>query len=373
MRPKRTIQLPASAVRNESKRKVNVFPANNIHEEDFVLDYKNLEGDISVAFCPQEENRNPVFVITSGCKLFIYNWGYTKPIAVFGYMLPEEVLRCCTWVNGSNPHCSCIVAGGQLGRVYIIRANDESMLTVFAHNGEIRDMTALPEKVGAFVTASADRTMKLISARTGRCLRVFEPLLQSFDEIMSAELSLRTGWVIFGGSSKSVNFMWNWGEECGISVEERRKPPVVSNPCVLISDLHKDAIKRIRWFGNLIVSLSMDGVLQVWLPEIIEIDHSLKYYVINPRPICCMNDSFMDNVTFTHFTVHAGKSVLAAANTQKIISIWTLKIVKGKKLPQLLWTRTVEKEVMSLEFDTCGNFLIAGMKPSSFIGWRLSF
>ncbi|OUC46139.1 WD domain, G-beta repeat protein [Trichinella nativa] len=351
--------------------------------EEFRLDFRHLPAPLKVSFCPLARDREPLLLVISGPRFLVYKWNNRSARLAMEISCQDDKLTCGVWVIGTSPHCSTIVVGGKLGNLYMLRVDDKpsNLFHVRAHDNEICGLVELPEKVGAFLSASFDGSLKMFSARTGRCIRIFQPLLEVFEGITCTDLNLRQLWIAFGGELHSVNFVYAQFVDDEIPDSgtgtislwpcERIRPPTYVGPYVSIKDMHQCKVKWIRWIGKFMASLSVDGRLQLWLPDVVHADPTSRSFVIDPKPIFHTNHIF-SRYRFSHFAVNARKMLLAASSLTNEIRIWSLYGLMDDGRFKLVWRKQMDKEITDIQLNSWGDYLVVCTKPMSFIGWKIT-
>ena len=152
-----------------------------------------------------------------------------------------------------------LVLGGESGLIKVIDVGNGKIVQILrGHTGTVTCLKTFDEYV---ISGSTDSSARLWDVRTGECISVMASILGHKDAILSVDLHYTKKKIITAGIDCTIK---EWDIEKHLKANKMKKVEttdiIQSKPKYNYKEIHKSPITKIKYYGDLIVSLGNKSV-----------------------------------------------------------------------------------------------------------------
>ncbi|CAH8358361.1 unnamed protein product [Eruca vesicaria subsp. sativa] len=244
----------------------------------------------------------------------------------------------CAYNVKGNPY---VVAGGEKGIIRVINVTVKVVhKTLVGHGNSVNEIRTHPTKPQLVLSASKDESVRLWNVETGICVLIFAGTEGHRNEVISVDFHPHDQHrFISGGMDTTVKIwsmkdFWKYVDKSFTWKDDPSKfrTIFVEFP-VYTTSVHTSYVDCNRWFGDFILSKSVENEILLWEPEIKEnsreegtSDVLIRY----PIPNC--------NHWFIKFSCDLSLNYLSIGNQKGKIYVWDLQSCP----PVLVITRSIK-------------------------------
>ncbi|CAG7822860.1 unnamed protein product [Allacma fusca] len=191
------------------------------------------------------------------------------------YSDSDDTFYCCAW--SSNPKGEPILAAaGERGCIRLLSpGTGECFNSLRGHPNSINDMLFHPRKPELVLTASKDHSLRLWNTVTSVLVAIFGGVDGHRDEILTLDFNIDGTRIVSGGMDHAIK-IWNLNKpEILLAIEKSTRfipkrhskafPTVTQHvPDFTTRNIHGNYVDCVRWFGNFIISKSVQNQIQIW-------------------------------------------------------------------------------------------------------------
>ncbi|VVA98962.1 unnamed protein product [Arabis nemorensis] len=301
-----------------------------------------------------------VFVTAGGNRITLYNCLEDGAISALQSYSDEDNLESfytVSWACGVNGK-PFVAAGGVKGIIRVIDVDNEMIhKSLVGHGDSVNEIRTQPLKPQLVITASKDESVRLWNIETGICILIFAGAGGHRYEVLSvdfhpsdiyrfASCGMDTTIKIW-----SMKEFWTYVEKSFTWTDDPSKFPTkfVQFP-VFTASVHTNYVDCNRWFGDFILSKSVDNEILLWEPQLKEnspgegtSDVLQKY----PIPMC--------DIWFIKFSCDLHFNAVAIGNQEGKIYVWDLKSCPPVLITKLSHTQSksvIRQTAMSVDGST---------------------
>ena len=301
--------------------------------------------------------------------------------------LEEDYFACCWCASAipGNEGAMLAVAGGYKGVVRVIDCTKEGVyVNLRGHGGGVNDVKAHPTSPHLLLTASKDESCRLWNMDSKVCIAVFAGALGHRNEVLSVDFKAgldpydakEPADVVFvSGAMDNQIKVWStdgydglikqsdgWREDAG------KKFPTahVQTPSFSSHKVHGNYVDCVRWFGNLILSKSVEHLITLFQPEEaagIRVNGS-EFRKVQDYPLkkC--------DIWFMRFSLDPNMTHMCAGNTAGEVFVWRMH-ARNTAASATLVHKQCKKAVRQTAMSADGKTVIAACDGGSVWRWDL--
>ncbi|CAN6884885.1 unnamed protein product [Brassica oleracea] len=382
----RLVSLDKSSVREREKRfgmsKIalgneslvgSLTPSN---KKSYKLTNRIQEGRIplySVVFNSIDARFFNCFVSAGGNGINLYNCledGGISSLHSYTDEDNEESFYTVSWACGveGNPF---VAAGGVKGIIRVLNVKEKMVhKTLVGHGDSVNEIKTHHMKPQLVLSASKDESVRLWNVETGICILIFAGTSGHRYEVVSVDFHPhdKHRFVSCGMDTTikiwSMKEFWTYVDKSFTWKDDPSKFPTkfVQFP-VFTTSVHTNYVDCNRWFGDFILSKSVENEILLWEPQLKDnspgegtSDVLLRY----PIPNC--------NLWFIKFSCDLSLNYLSIGNQKGKIYVWDLK-----SCPPVLVTvlsHSLSKSVIrQTAMSTNGNTILAASEDGTIWRW----
>ncbi|KFK39391.1 fertilization-independent endosperm protein [Arabis alpina] len=314
-----------------------------------------------------------VFAVAGGNRITLYNCledGAISALQSYSDEDKDESFYTVSWacsVNG-DPF---VAAGGLKGIIRVIDVNNEMIhKSLVGHGDSVNEIRTQPLKPQLVITASKDESVRLWNVETGICILIFAGAGGHRYEVLSVDFHPSDIYRFTScGMDTTIKIwsmkeFWTYVEKSFTWTDDPSKFPTkfVQFP-VFTASVHTNYVDCNRWFGDFILSKSVDNEILLWEPQLKEnspgegTSDVLQRY---PIPLC--------DIWFIKFSCDLHFNALAIGNQEGKIYVWDLKSCPPVLITKLSHHQSkyvIRQTAMSVD----GSTILAGCEDGTIWRW----
>ncbi|CAH8339982.1 unnamed protein product [Eruca vesicaria subsp. sativa] len=279
----------------------------------------------------------------------------------------KESFYTVSWACGvkENPF---VVAGGVKGIIRVINVKDETVhvndetvhKSLVGHEGSVNEIKTHPMKPQLVLSASKDESVRLWNVETGICILIFAGTGGHRNEVISVELPFSVSLYDFSITLWLPSEFWTYVEDSFTSC---------TIPCKYFSvftasSVHTNYVDCNRWFGDFILSKSVENEILLWEPILKDNpgEGTSVVLVRYPIPNC--------NLWFIKFSCDLFLNYLTIGNDQKAI-VYTILLEFCEKFVKQSWLSHDQSKsvIRQTAMSTDGNTILAASEDGTIWRW----
>jgi WD40 repeat protein len=289
----------------------------------------------------------------------------------------------------SMPQLLCV--GGTQRRISVFDTiRRERVMILNGHGGDILDLKACPNDQWLLASASADESIRLWNLTIGAPIAILAGTHGHRDLVISISWHPTGNRIASAGMDTTVK-VWDTGDGSLVrrAIADSRetatrlqttgelylKPTQVEVPLFSTSKVHLHCVDSVHFVGNLILSKSIDSVIELWSPVL-----TTPEVVTGTASVITPLDNDIVHLRsfrysggdkwFMRFAVDPSQKRLAVGNRLGKVFVWNIDgKSSGASHVLSLNGGTMSSIVRGLEFSPCGNVLVASMEDGSVHKW----
>ncbi|CAH8361978.1 unnamed protein product [Eruca vesicaria subsp. sativa] len=272
-----------------------------------------------------------VFVSACGNRINVYNCledGGIAPLQSYADEDKEESFYTVSWACGvkGNPF---VVAGGEKGIIRVIDVGNEKIhKSLVGHGNSVNEIRTNVTKPQLVLSASKDESVRLWNVETGICILIFAGTGGHRNKVMSVDFQPNDEHrFISCGMDKTIKIwsmkeFWTYVEDSFTWKDDdpSKFPTKFVQFPVHTASVHTNFVDCNRWFGDFILSKSVENEILLWEPIVKENspgEGTSEVILRYPIPNC--------NIWFIKFSCDFFLNYLSIGNQEGKIYVWDLK------------------------------------------------
>ena len=240
-------------------------------------------------------NHADVFATVGGKRASVYRLepdGNMRLLQAYEDENDDESYFACAWCSSRRSDAALLAVAGQTGVVRVIDATNERVFRdMRGHGNSVNDIRPHPFAPYLLLSASKDASCRLWNVDNGVCVCVFGGSGGHRNEALTVDFKLTDPRGIDGRPVQDIVFasgamdnqvkVWSTAgythlvarsETCGDEPDDAQRFPTahVQTPLFSSFRVHDNYVDCVRWFGDLLLSKSVDQAVTVWQPEYAE-------------------------------------------------------------------------------------------------------
>ena len=292
----------------------------------------------------------------------------------------KENFYSCAWSYDTDTGNPILAAGGVRGIVRVLSpASMTCVRNLVGHTNSINEVMFHPMNPDLLVSASEDHALRLWNVKTGHNIAKFGGVEGHRDQVLSVHFNMNGTKIVSSGMDNSLKIWHLDTKEIQATIElsntfdinktKRGFPTQWCHfPDFTTRDIHYNYVDCCRWFGDFILSKSVDNNIVCWKPGGLGNEKSnddKKTTVIQTLEVehC--------EIWFIRFSMDSGNKVLALGNTKGNIYIWDLMVSYTPSLlqPTILSHPKCTNPVRQISLSKDGAILIAVCNTATIWRW----
>ena len=351
-------------------------------------------------------NHADVFATVGGKRASVYRLepdGNMRLLQAYEDENDDESYFACAWCSSRRSDAALLAVAGQTGVVRVIDATRERVFRdMRGHGNSVNDILPHPFAPYLLLSASKDASCRLWNVDNGVCVCVFGGSGGHRNEALTVDFKLTDPRGIDGRPVQDIVFasgamdnhvkVWSTAgythlvarsETCGDEPDDAQRFPTahVQTPLFSSFRVHDNYVDCVRWFGDLLLSKSVDQAVTVWQPEYAEAtwDDGAKTF---PRRAvargkvgsefrvlqrCAVKHS---DIWFLRFGLDVASGTLACGNRTGHVHLWKIDVSPPALVAQL-GDRNCKTAVRQTEISPDGKTVLAACDGGTL--WRWDF
>jgi polycomb protein EED len=287
--------------------------------------------------------------------------------------------------TGKTPQLLCV--GGKLRRIYVFdTVRHKCIYTLHGHGEDIQDLKRCPTDEWILMSSSVDKSIRLWNLKTGDPVAILAGREGHKDGVVSVGWHASGNRIVSSGLDNAVKI---WGAGDGSLLNDaiaeshknadciRRgkpgwqlKPVKVDTPLFsTIEMLHIHYVDCVQFVGNLVLSKSVDSVIELWSPTLPPTDLSPPTTPVGDLVHLKTFQYEGGTSWFMRFATDPLHQRLAVGNVHGELYVWTIDA--KTRAPDRILTSTgrMTSTIRWVEFSPCGNTVVATMEDGSLYKW----
>jgi polycomb protein EED len=229
-----------------------------------------------------------------------------------------------------------IISAGFLGIIRVIDCGQlECVRHMTGHGSAVNELKISHYNSNLLLSSSKDYSMRLWNIKTCCCVAKFGGDSGHRDQVISADFHMLSNkYIISAGMDHSIK-IWsidkkNINNAIIESDNHKANDPFSIQcepfPCFTTRDVHNNYVDCVQWFGNFVLSKSLDNKIICWKPKQLESECRLA----NSKTNQINNEiSFIDAFTyedcemwFIKFSMDPKQNLLSVGNSKGVTYVW---------------------------------------------------
>ncbi|CAD7700744.1 unnamed protein product [Ostreobium quekettii] len=285
----------------------------------------------------------------------------------------EEEFYACKWSINESIGSPLLLLAGKKGVLRILDCKEEKLVeTMTAHGHCINDIAVFPSRPHLALTASKDESLRLWNIATKTCVLIVAGEGGHTAEVLAADCHLNGEQFLSCGMDNCVK-IWSlkaYEDAIQKSTSWSRKnqnfPTKYSYyPMFSSTWIHGNYVDCVRWYGDLILSKSVDNRIVLWKPEELPEngwETSCKFVILMEFHLQAAD------IWFIRFSLDFKYKVLACGNRAGKIYTWDMEAA-----PEQLQLKLVHKDCKSVVRQTAvsfdGSVIVASCEDGTIWRW----
>jgi polycomb protein EED len=257
----------------------------------------------------------------------------------------EEDFYVCTWTLAEADGTPLLAAAGKRGLVQVIDARHGTLhRSLVGHGGAVNDLKAHPREPALLLSCSRDRSLRLWNVQSGVLALILAGDGGHKNEIVTCDWHARERCTLVSGGFDHCVKLWRLDDAAYTAVKQALLPwdpgtPLgrfqtrfVREPVFTTHRVHTNFIDCVRFFGDAVLSKSVDGMIALWLPES---DPGRPGLVRSLAELPLPEAS----LTWIRFDLDLQRRILACGNVVGEVRVWDLHSHPPLLLAQLACKR----------------------------------
>lgn len=162
----------------------------------------------------------------------------------------------CNFENFCSANSFFLILGGESGIIKVLDLKECKLVTfVKGHTGAIHDIKVIKNYI---VSCSEDGTIRVWNLKTLECIVVCGGLAGHKDHVLSIDVSSDLSYILSSGTDCIIN---QWKLPSNLETEDII---FIHKPFTTFNNVHKCAITKVKYWGNLILSLSNNMITLIY-------------------------------------------------------------------------------------------------------------
>lgn len=268
--------------------------------------------------------------------------GDVKLVQAYVDASEDEAFFACAWCKASGVSDALLAIAGVSGIVRVINVTTEGVWKdIRGHGNSVNDVCAHPLAPHLLISASKDESVRLWNINAGVCVAVFAGAWGHRNEVLTLHFKTTdadpmNGDIVFAsGAMDNVIKVWSIaGYEDVVQKAETWTDGVaafptarIQTPCFSSFRVHKNYVDCVRWFGDLIMSKSVEQSVTLWHPEIPKPGPGETRPVKPGESFRKVADYAVKNadIWFVRFSINAAADTLLCGNRTGDLFAWKLR------------------------------------------------
>eukprot|EP00474_Spongospora_subterranea_P010737 CRZ11195.1 hypothetical protein [Spongospora subterranea] len=342
-----------------------------------------------ICFNDADPNLSHLFATVSGHHACIYRIpDQPNPLITLDQLYSDidtrEVFYTCVWMVDHISSAPFLVCAGLSGTIKILKCSERTAYkSLLGHVAAVNELRRMPVDPNILLSASKDRSIRLWNVHTGVCISVFGGEAGHLNEVLSIDFNLDCTRIVSCGMDHAVKIWFinqelqdlialsytnNVNNDLPPDNDDKRRAPFptkfVQFPVYSTDKVHSNYIDSVRFFGDLILSKSVEEKIVLWEPiyQRHTVNQACTISVIKEFPF---PDS---NIWYVRFALDPSMRFMAIGNLSGKLFCWEVDALDdpGRILSNVKSSCTIR----CVTFNYNSSFLLASAEDGSVWVWR---
>lgn len=285
-------------------------------------------------------------------------------------------------VNDEGLAAQLLCLAGKQRRIHVIDTSTlEKTMTLLGHGEDIMDLKVNPLNEWLLASASTDESIRLWNLKDGTPVAILSGRCGHRDAVISISWH-QSGYRIASAGMDTLIKIWDVStvvqgaiseidsfDEARHLVERVAKHPVLLEvPIFSTNKLHVHCIDCIQFLGDMLLSKSVDSLIELWHPLDLESTLYSKSF-INPKGDLQVLKKFSysdGDLWYMRFAVDPAMNRIAVGNVKGKIFLWN--VASKSSQPSHVYTTGTSNSggtVRGVAFSPCGRTLVASLEDGT--------
>ena len=299
----------------------------------------------------------------------------------------KENFYTCAWSFNPDNGKPLLAAAGSNGIIRVFcPATMKCIESIIGHTNSIYELKFHPVDPNLLLSASRDHNLRLWNIKTNCCIAIFGGVEGHRDEVVSADFDMKGENIMSCGLDHSLK-LWKLDttkikEAIELSysrVHTTKRKPKKSFPSVLehfphfsTRDIHQNYVDCCKWFGNFILSKSLDNTIVCWKPGSNLIENKVELERGDTKVSILHELDYKDcEIWFVKFSMDAHQNILALGNACGKTYLWDMDKDDPEQIRVMILSDPgCNSTIRQTSFSRDGSTLICACDDGKIFRWE---
>ncbi|GMH38145.1 hypothetical protein BSKO_06029 [Bryopsis sp. KO-2023] len=331
-----------------------------------------------VSFNYFDKNHADLFASVGGNRASIYRCkpgGEIEVVQVYVDEDPDEEYYACKWTVNEATSSPILLLAGKKGVMRVVDCGETKLLeTMVGHGHCINDIAVFQRSPSLVLTASKDESLRLWNIRTKVCVVIVAGEGGHTAEVLAVDCHLNGDRFLSCGMDNCVK-IWSLKSFRDVIEESHKWDASTAKvnfktkhsyyPTFSSSWIHGNYVDCVRWYGDLVLSKSVDHRIVMWHQEDIpknDWETGSKFVILMEFAISCAD------IWFIRFSLDFSFRLLACGNRTGKVYLWDMGESPLKE-PLRLASKECKSVVRQTAISSDGSIVLASCEDSTIWRW----